>query len=181
MTISREERVRAIKDAFHYLIWVAMRQLARTLQPFSLTPPQYIVLAALAAHRQACSMRDLISVTIADPPTMTGIIDRLVKMKLVERTRIESDRRLVMVQATPAGVDLATQVHDQVVQDVTGYAALNDDELADLERLLIHKLSLFTKQYKSLQDTELNAEMEKFRHFIRDPLHYVKLENNKNS
>lgn len=126
-------------------------------------------------------MRDLISVTIGDPPTMTGIIDRLVKMKLVERTRIETDRRLVMVQATPSGLDLAAQIYNQVVQDATGYADLNDNELADLERLLIHKLSLFTKRYKSLQDTEFEAEMEKFRHFIRDPIHYAKLENNKNS
>jgi MarR family transcriptional regulator, organic hydroperoxide resistance regulator len=181
MTISREERVRAIKDAFHYLTWVAMRQLTQVLQPFGLTPPQYFVLAVLAAHRQACPMRDLISVTIGDPPTMTGVIDRLVKMKLVERTRIETDRRLVMVQATPSGIDLATEIHNQIVQDATGYADLNDDELADLERVLIHKLSLFTKRYKSLQDTEFDAEMEKFRHFIHDPIHYAKLENNRNS
>jgi DNA-binding MarR family transcriptional regulator len=180
MTISREERVQTIKDAFYYLIWVATRQLTRTLQPFGLTPPQYFVLGVLTAHRQACPMRDLISVTIGDPPTMTGIIDRLVKMKLVERTRIETDRRLVLVQATPSGIDLATRIHNQIVQEATGYADLNDNELADLEWLLIHKLNLFTKRYKSLQDTELDTEMEKFRHFIRDPLHYAKLENSKN-
>ena len=83
-TISRQERVRAIKDAFHYLTWVAMRQLSQQLQPFGLTFPQFIVLAALAAHQQACTMRDLTNATFEDPPTMTGIIDRLVKMKLVK-------------------------------------------------------------------------------------------------
>jgi DNA-binding MarR family transcriptional regulator len=178
--MSREERIKTIKDAFHFLSWVTLRQFSQLLQPFGLTFPQFIALAALAAHKQACPMRDLISVTFQDPPTMTGIVDRLVKMKLVQRTRSETDRRVVLVQATPSGIDLVNQIDEEVARDaITGYATLTDDELANFEQLLRYKLRMYLGRYKSLPDIELDAEIEQLKHFMSDPIHYIKLENKK--
>jgi DNA-binding MarR family transcriptional regulator len=178
--VSREERIRLIKDVFHYLTWVAMRQFSQLLQPFGLTAPQYFVLAALSAHHQACTMRDLISVAFEDPPTMTGIIDRLVKMSLVERTRSDADRRLVLVQSTPIGVDLVHQIQEQMVKNtLTGYTGLSDDELLELEQLLTYKLRMYLQRYKTIEHTDLEVEMDKIRQFMRDPIHYSKLENEK--
>ena len=79
---TREERIKTLKNAFHALMWIAMRQFSQRLQSFGLTHPQFITLASLTAHEQACTMRDLTNVTFQDPPTMTGIVDRLVKIKL---------------------------------------------------------------------------------------------------
>jgi DNA-binding MarR family transcriptional regulator len=180
--VSRAERIRVIKDVFHYLTWVALRQFSQLLQPFGLTAPQYFVLAALSAHRQTCTMRDLISVAFEDPPTMTGIIDRLVKMSLVERTRSDADRRLVLVQATPVGVDLVSQIQEQMVKDtLAGYIGLSDDELLELEQLLTYKLRMYLQQYKTIEHSDLEVEMNKIRQFMRDPIYYTKLENEKNS
>ncbi|MBN1991263.1 MAG: MarR family transcriptional regulator [Anaerolineae bacterium] len=180
ISISREERIRAIKDSFHYLMWVALRQLTHLLQPFGLTFPQYITLASLAAHQQACPMRDLTNVTFQDPPTMTGIIDRLVKMELVQRSRSEVDRRIVLVEATPAGMNLVKRINAEMVQDaLTGYARLSDDELAMLEQLFTHKLRMHVGRYKSLAADEWDAEIEKLRRFVSDPIHYAKLEDGK--
>ncbi len=174
---AREDQIKAIKDAFHSLLWIATRQFSQRLQSFGLTYPQFIALASLTAHRQACTMRDLTNVTFQDPPTMTGIVDRLVKMKLVQRSRSQTDRRVVLVQATPAGIDLVHQVKEEMIQDdLTAYAALTDHDLTTLEQLLRYLLRMHLGQYMSLQDADLDAAVEKLQRFKSDPIYYVKLE-----
>jgi DNA-binding MarR family transcriptional regulator len=177
-TRPREERIRTLKDAFHALMWIAMRQFSQRLQSFGLTHPQFIALASLAAHKQACTMRDLTNVTFQDPPTMTGIVDRLLKMNLVERTRSQTDRRVVLVQATPAGSDLVKQINEEIMNDEFNlYSSLTDDDLTALERLLKQKLRMYVVgRYKSLQNGDLDTEIEKLQQFMSDPIQYAKLE-----
>jgi DNA-binding MarR family transcriptional regulator len=177
---TREERIRAIHDAFIALIWISKRQFAHRLQTFGLTHPQFITLATLSAHREACTMSDLINVTFQDAPTMTGVIDRLLKMGLVKRTRSETDRRVVLVQATQAGIDLVKQVEEQTLHNAaTGFASLSDDELAAFEQLLRYILRIFMGPSRSSSEADLDAELEKLRLFGRDPIHYAQLEKDK--
>ncbi len=179
-SLSREERIRSIRDTFHYLMWVAMRHLTQSLQPFGLTFPQFIVLAALAAHQQPSTMRDLTYATFEDPPTMTGIVDRLVKMKLVCRSRSETDRRVVLVEATPKGIDVYEQANDTIMQDaLQGYAHLSDEELETVEQLFQYKLRMRVGQYKSVSDADLQDEIKKLRRFFNDPIQYAKTEKSK--
>jgi DNA-binding MarR family transcriptional regulator len=174
-SVSREERIKAIKDVFRSLMWITIRQFSQRLQPFGLTHPQFITLAALAAHQQACPMRDLTSVTFQDPPTMTGIVDRLVKMELVQRTRSETDRRMVLVEATPAGIDLVHQINQELMKDATaGYARLTDEELTTLEQLLRYNLRMCMGPGKALPEGDVDAEIEKLKHFMSDPIRYMK-------
>ena len=172
---TREEQIKTIKDIFVSLMWIAARQFSHRLQAFGLTHPQFIVLASLAAHEQACIMRDLTNVTFQDPPTMTGIIDRLVRMKLVQRTRSESDRRVVLVEATSAGIELVKRIREESMQeDMKGYTAFSDDALSTLEQALRHLLRMHVGQYASLQGAELDAEIEKLQDFRNDPIRYMK-------
>ncbi|GIK40267.1 MAG: hypothetical protein BroJett011_41000 [Chloroflexota bacterium] len=174
---SREQRIRAIHDAFMALMWISKRQFAHRLQKFGLTHPQFMTLATLTAHAEACTMRDLINVMFQDAPTMTGVIDRLVKMKLVERTRSETDRRLVLVRATPVGIELARQIEEQTLCDAEiGFAKLTDEDLSALEQLLRYILRMQIGRYTSLSDADLDTEIEKLRRFRRDPIHYARLE-----
>ncbi len=175
---SREERIRRIHDVFISMMWIHKRNMTQRLQTFGLTPPQFITLATLSAHKQPCTMRDLTDITFQDPPTMTGIIDRLVKMKLVRRTRSETDRRVVLVQANEEGDDLIRQIEDQTLNDEKiGYAALSDEELVALEELVEYLLRMQIGRYKSVQDADLDVEIEKLRLFKSDPIRYSKLEN----
>jgi len=177
---SRMERIRAIHEAFLALLWIAKRQFSQRLQPFGLTPPQFITLAALTAHKQACTMSDLTSGTFQDAPTVTGITDRLVKMNLVERTRSEADRRVVLVQATPAGIDLVRQVEAQTLHDDEySYEPMSDEELAIYEQLLKRTLQAHLGSMTSRQDGNLEAELEKLCLFNNDPIHYAKLKDGK--
>jgi DNA-binding MarR family transcriptional regulator len=177
LPISREERIKRTYDAFISLMWIASRQFSQKLQHLGLTHPQFAALAALVAHKRACTMSDLTKVTFQDPPTMTGIVDRLAKTKLVQRTRSETDRRVVLVQATPPGIDLVKQVTEVILRDdITGCASLTDDELAALEQLLEYVLRIHLRRHKPLQDADLDAELEKLRLFIEDPISFARLE-----
>jgi DNA-binding MarR family transcriptional regulator len=174
---SRDERIKRIVDAFLPLMWFTTRQFSQKLAAFGLTPPQFVALAALSRHHQPCTMSDLTAVTLQDPPTMTGVIDRLVAMKLVQRTRSETDRRVVWVKATPAGADLIKQVTEKSHRDnLPSYAALSDEELAAIEQLVESLLRIHISQLASSKGTDVETQIEKLQLFMNDPISYVKSE-----
>ncbi len=176
---SRDERIKYIMDAFLPLMWFTTRQFGQKLAAFGLTPPQFMALAALARHHQPCTMSDLTAVSLQDPPTMTGIVDRLVAMKLVQRTRSEADRRVVWVQATPAGADLIKQITEKSHRDnLPSYTALNDGELAAIEQLVESLLRIHVSQLASTKGTDVETQVERLQLFMNDPIAYVKLEHN---
>ena len=173
----RKERINMLRNTFRALIWITTRHFSQQLQQFGLTFPQFITLAALAAHKQACTMSDLTHVTFQDPPTLTGIINRLVKMGLVARTRSETDRRIVLVQATESGVNLIDKIHDYTMNlEYSCYANLSDEELDVFEQLLHYLLRSHIRRYKDLPDTEMEAVIEELQMFINDPIYYAKLD-----
>ena len=111
---------------------------------------------------------------------MTGVIDRLLKMRLVERTRSETDRRVVLVQVAPAGIDLVKQIEEKTLPDAaSSCASLTDNDLDALEQLLRYILRMHIGRYTSSSEANLDAEIEKLRLFRRDPIHYAKLEDDK--
>jgi DNA-binding MarR family transcriptional regulator len=179
-SVPLEERLKRIRDDFIMLVWVFARLFSQELQRFGLTLPQFVALAALAGCKEACTMSDLTRVTLQDAPTMTGITDRLVKMKLVERTRSEADRRVVLVRATPPGIELLNQIRNEVLERTRNdYLAWADnDELTDLDRLLEffeqsleYILRIHLKRRHSLDAPELDVEIEKIRSFLKSPIH----------
>lgn len=180
VTHSREEQIVAIKDTFISLMWIATRHFSQWIQAHGLTHPQFFTLASLACHKHPCTMRDLTEVTFQDPPTMTGIVDRLVKMKLVMRMRSETDRRVVLVQTTPAGVDRVNQIQGEAIKkDVKAYSDFSDEELGMLQQCLEHMLRLYVGQHTSLEGAELDAELERLQILRQDPINYLKSEDEK--
>jgi hypothetical protein len=101
-------------------------------------------------------------------------------MDLVERTRSETDRRVVLVQATPAGIELVRQVEAQTLHDNEFcYGPMSDEELDVFEQFLKHILRAHLGRMTSRQDADVDAELEKLHLFKSDPIHYAKLEDNK--
>ncbi len=179
-TRPKKERIKRIHNSFVALTLIVKRRFAQRLQSFGVTQPQFTTLAALSAHQKACTMSDLTDVTFQDAPTMTGIINRLVKMELVQRTRSETDRRVVLVQIAPTGSELVKQIEEKVFNDdLSGYAALTDDDLTALEQLVRYLMRMYIGQYKSLEESHLDAEIEKLQHFMSDPIYHMKLEDKK--
>jgi DNA-binding MarR family transcriptional regulator len=156
-------------------MWINLRRFWRLLQSFNLTHPQFIALKALTMHACPCTMTDLTNTTMHDPPTMTGIVDRLVKMGLVERTRCDTDRRVVLVRTTPSGVELLRQVDKRFVDDdFFGYASLSDIQLDELEKLLGYVLRMHVRRYTTIENVDADTELGQLETLLLDPIAYAK-------
>jgi MarR family transcriptional regulator, organic hydroperoxide resistance regulator len=116
------------------------------LSPKGLSMPRFWVLRRLSPD-QAITMGDLQRQMLLAPATITGLVDALVEMGLVKRSRNEEDRRLVFLNLTPVGktlVDDALKYRASVLQ-----AALEDQPGMEAEFLVDY----VDKIYKSLEKT----------------------------
>jgi len=103
----------AIRIVTQRVSMASRRSLARGLDKFNRTIPQWTALRALQHRtRPGCTLNELAEAANQAPATMTGIVDRLVKRNLVERQRDTQDRRALRLYLTPAGVELLSQVDD---------------------------------------------------------------------
>jgi DNA-binding MarR family transcriptional regulator len=166
---SRAERIKHISGTFITLMWIAKRRFFQLLGPFGLTAPQFISLAALSMHQEPCKMSDLTGITLHDAATMTGIIDRLVHMELVHRSHSHTDRRVVLVQITQAGLNLVKQIQDELLKNsLTVYEILTDEELAEIERVFSHVLRRVVKDL-SAAGANLDTTFSSLESFMCEP------------
>jgi DNA-binding MarR family transcriptional regulator len=173
----RSERLRKISGTFMLLMWIAMRRFLQSLQSFGLTPPQFVALFALAHHGEARPMSDLTNVVLLDPPTMTGVIDRLEKGGLVERTRTDTDRRVVLVQVTPAGINVVRQVQERLLaDDVSGCSTLTDQELAETEQLLRDIFRIHVRRVRIVGDKDVEDAINKLEAFMSNHPGFIREE-----
>lgn len=73
--------------------------------------PQLRVLEHVAGTKQGCAMRSIARGLGMKPPTVTGLMDRLVALGLAKRYASEADRRGVLAEATPKGRRILDQFH----------------------------------------------------------------------
>lgn len=107
-TAGRSDVVDAVLGASRVLVAVAARSLAGMDEDVTL--PQYRALVVLAS-RGPQRIAALSAALDVGPSTGTRMCDRLERKELVRRTRVDSDRRAVVVELTPTG--------EQLVRDVT--------------------------------------------------------------
>ena len=72
---------------------------------FSITLPQFDVMAALARHEDGINMTELSRMLMVSNGNVTGIIDRLAAEKLVLRQAPANDRRSFIVRLDTQGRD----------------------------------------------------------------------------
>jgi len=138
--------------------WLEQRRFARDLSEFGLTVPQFFVLRSIRLSERQCTMSALADDAFRRSATMTGIVDRLLKMGLVTRQRDAKDRRRVLVELTPAG----REVLDRVRRSRKGrlrdtLARLSAPDASELLRLLKLYLEAFRAQY---EEAEQRVESE---------------------
>jgi len=81
-------------------------------------------------------MNQLASVLKCEPSNITGLVDRLAARGLVTREPSPTDRRVKLVTATPAGVELSGKVWAELDFAAEPLAALTDAERTTLRDLL---------------------------------------------
>jgi len=109
-----------------------------------LTTPQLLLLLILDhADRPALTMSELARELGVTLPTATGIVQRLSRQRLVERTHAERDRRLVFVSLTAAGRRVVRRLlrqFEDLVAEILG--GLSDTEQASISRSAEHIYAL---------------------------------------
>ncbi len=176
---AHQERVQMLHQQFFTLVWLGFRQMVSRLQKYHLTQPQFATLAALVRYQQPATMQQLTKVTFQDAPTMTGVVNRLLKMGLVRRTRSENDRRVVLVEATPEAVVLIEEI-DRDLRDESpaGFSRISEDDLDKLEKMLDNILLILLEQNPHAEQLTLDTAKEWLRTFASDPLSFVKTQEN---
>lgn len=128
-------------------ILVALRRIIRAIdlhskqlaQTYGLTGPQLVVLKELAGqnHSPTGALADRVSLSHA---TVTGIVDRLQRRGLVERSRSATDRRQMVVSVTEEGRAIAAKMPSLLQERfVQRFSALPDWQqtqlLSSLQRM----------------------------------------------
>ena len=112
---------------------IMQKSLTKTLRQHDLNHSQHLVLLVL--RYAEFSGREVISTDIAyllglEKHSITTVVDKLVHRDLVERERSTDDRRVIHLTLTPAGRDLAAEVHGQTVGPVSEVPDHAQDEFA---------------------------------------------------
>lgn len=75
-----------------------------------ITLPQLWTLALVAEHK-TCTMRMLAQALGLKSSTVTGLVDRLVKLGLLKRFNSQTDRRVVLAEIMPKGRKILEHLH----------------------------------------------------------------------
>jgi DNA-binding MarR family transcriptional regulator len=112
-TDTREEALTQLGTAFKGIMGALRRLRGReTHRPGELSFAQFHLLFGLAGDCEL-STSQLAATADLSPATVTQMLDGLVTMGLVERTRSESDRRVVTVALTEPGRELIAEKRAQ--------------------------------------------------------------------
>lgn len=99
-------------------IFAVLKRLMRSLDIHSrrlvashdITGPQLLCLIAVSEQDGEITTSELADAVHVSPSTVVGIIDRLEGKKLLKRARCKADRRVVHLQTTRQGEELASEV-----------------------------------------------------------------------
>lgn len=98
-----------IEDCISFMVGKAAQQVTRRarelLAPFGVTPVQYAVLKVLAGT-EGMSGAEIGARMVLDGASVTGVVDRLEALGLLERRADPKDRRTLRIVATPRADDL---------------------------------------------------------------------------
>ncbi|MGQ9457012.1 MAG: MarR family winged helix-turn-helix transcriptional regulator [Anaerolineae bacterium] len=150
-----------IQRLFMELAWYERRRFTHDLGELGLTMPQFVTLNVLHASGSPCPMGALADTVDQCSATMTGIVDRLVRLGLVERRRSEADRRSVLVGLTPAGKTLLRRAKEQRQERMRKVLAhFAPEERKVIVRLLQKYLQVLREEEALLAPAPLLREQE---------------------
>ena len=115
-------------------------------------------------HHGPLTMSKLAEMLDVSLSNATGIVDRLEDRGFVERVRVKDDRRIVLVQPTPAA-DVVLEHLDVLRSDMLdeALARLDDDRLKVVEAGL--------RAFRDALQTELDVHPERYTHGPLSPQH----------
>ena len=103
-----------------------------------ISPSQFNILRILRGARpKPVKISDIADRMVTRDPDVTRLVDRLIKQGLARRERDDSDRRVVLVEITAAGLALLSRLDQPVLEYVdAAMAGLKPQQLRALDTLL---------------------------------------------
>lgn len=140
---------RFVDDYLSYLLARASHQVSREfhaqLRPYRLSVPHWRVLATLI-EADGLSLGELAEAVLFKQPTVTRVIDRMVRDGWVKRTTGSDDRRRVRVHITPRGEtavrELVKKAKMHEADILRSYSPAEIDNLKRILRDLIERSAL---------------------------------------
>lgn len=120
---------------------VFSRRTQEHIRSCELTPSQFAVLECLG-HKGEMTLGELSARMLMSCGNMTVVVDNLEKEGLVQRTRSESDRRVIHVKLTDQGQALFTRIFPEHAAQVARLAAVLSQEEQEQLAVLLKKLGL---------------------------------------
>lgn len=125
---------------------------------YHVTEPQ---LSCLLALNEADSLypSQLSKCMFVRPSTITGILDRLERKELVRRVRSSQDRRIITIELTEKGRDLARHAPSPIHQEIIeGLAKLDETEVRQILTALQRLADLMEKKGLPLDIKTISEE-----------------------
>lgn len=114
-----------------------MERSMEIFKPFDMTSQQYNVLRILKGrHPEAMPVGEVKAVLLDKNPDMTRLCDRLVQKGLIQREMNCQNRREVLLQITPAGLELLLQIEPVIKEASKEWDNLTPEEAETLSDLL---------------------------------------------
>lgn len=118
-----------LKECINFLLSVSQNKVfkyfSKLLEEYGVTPAQYGVLNCLWREGQL-SPKQIGEMVHLEAPTVSGILDKMQKAELIERSVDPNNRRNVLVKATEKSNEIREEVeaatnklNDKVLQDLT--------------------------------------------------------------
>jgi DNA-binding MarR family transcriptional regulator len=117
------------------LFWEMRPRMVRVAGEFGLTPPQLFALKTLDPD-EPVPMRALADALHCDSSNVTGLVDGLAALGLVERREAEHDRRVRMLVVTERGKEVRGRLIEVMSEVPASLAALGEDDQRTLRDVL---------------------------------------------
>ncbi len=130
------ERVKAMLNIKYTAGWLDQIG-TELLKPHKISEQQYNILRILRGAAKEITVTEVKERMIQKSPNTTRLMDKLCDKKLIDRSRCESDRRVVFVKITKKGLDLLERIN---MSDLDHYMERLTDKEAKLLNNLLDKL-----------------------------------------
>ena len=130
------ERVKAMLNIKYTAGWLDQIGTA-LLKPHKISEQQYNILRILRGAAKEITVTEVKERMIQKSPNTTRLMDKLCDKKLIDRSRCESDRRVVFAKITKKGLDLLERIN---MSDLDNYMERLTDKEAKLLNDLLDKL-----------------------------------------
>ena len=117
---------------------------------YGLTQSRFLVLATMYSEAERdWTPNDLAEIIDVKPPTMTGILDSLIKDGLAKRTRCQQDRRKIVISLTEKGQELISGIfpdHVKRIKNAFGNLLNASDNITELDRLIRESMDILRQK-----------------------------------